>query len=373
MTEMTRHDAEARGANPGAGGPSDPRSRTEPGLTLGPETPLVVKSGRLILPLGGSGPAGPKAQAEATPTDAGRVLLALRADTTQRDLPEAPLRLWPLLARSFAAFPEAEVIEVDAALHETAREDPALPILLRETPDGEASAGRFCLRRMFFQTPAPWLRTPTASGFPLSRRPGPHGEPHPLRPPAPKGLVYERFDPQVGMTLSFRAVDPVRDLDLFHDWMNDGRVAVFWELAKPKAELAEYLWNLEQDPHSFGLIGAFDGEAAGYYEVYWAKEDRLGAHYDADDYDRGWHGLIGNRRHLGHAKTLAWLRALTHLLFLDDVRTRKVVGEPNAAHRKLLRYADAVAYRKVKEFDFPHKRAALMHCDRETFFATVRL
>jgi acetyl CoA:N6-hydroxylysine acetyl transferase len=49
------------------------------------------------------------------------------------------------------------------------------------------------------------------------------------------------------------------------------------------------------------------------------------------------------------------------------------VGEPNAAHRKLLRQADELAYRKVKEFDFPHKRAALMHCGRAQFFSRVRL
>ena len=38
---------------------------------------------------------------------------------------------------------------------------------------------------------------------------------------------------------------------------------------------------------------------------------------------------------------------------------------------KLLRYADALAYEKVKEFDFPHKRAALMHCWRDPFFERV--
>ena len=29
------------------------------------------------------------------------------------------------------------------------------------------------------------------------------------------------------------------------------------------------------------------------------------------------------------------------------------------------------AYEKVKEFDFPHKRAALMHCWRDPFFERV--
>ena len=56
---------------------------------------------------------------------------------------------------------------------------------------------------------------------------------------------------------------------------------------------------------------------------------------------------------------------------LDDPRTEKVVGEPRVDNAKLLRYADALAYDKVKEFDFPHKRSALMHCWRDPFFDRV--
>jgi len=227
---------------------------------------------------------------------------------------------------------------------------------------------RLCPRAGFFQIPDLWLRSQPASLFPELPAEG-----HPLRPPQPEGLVYARRDPAIGMAISFEAIAIERDLDLFHRWMNDGRVAFFWELARSKEDLRAYLERLQADPHAFGLIGAFDDEKAGYFEVYWGAEDRLGTHYDAHPFDRGWHGLIGNARFLGRARTAAWLRALTHLLFLDDVRTAKVVGEPNAAHRKLLRYADELAYRKVKEFDFPHKRAALMHCDRADFFARVRL
>jgi acetyl CoA:N6-hydroxylysine acetyl transferase len=282
------------------------------------------------------------------------------------------LALARLLEAAFAGHPPA----IAAALEEQVLADVSEPALaMRLFPLRLEDAGcayRVCPRAGFFQIPDLWLRAPPASAFPDLPAEGPHG-PHPLRPVQPDGLVYERFDPVIGMSVSFRAIDAGRDLDLFHAWMNDGRVAFFWELAKPRQELCAYLERLRDDRHTFGLIGCFDGEEAGYFEVYWAKEDRLGAHYDAHPFDRGWHGLIGNARFLGRARTAAWLRALTHLLFLDDIRTPKVVGEPNAAHRKLLRYADEIAYRKIKEFDFPHKRAALMHCDRADFFSRVRL
>jgi acetyl CoA:N6-hydroxylysine acetyl transferase len=92
-----------------------------------------------------------------------------------------------------------------------------------------------------------------------------------------------------------------------------------------------------------------------------------------EDFDRGWHGLIGNPRHLGRAKTLAWFRSLTHYLFLDEPRTQRIVGEPRASHHKMLSYCADVAYEKVKEFDFPHKRAALVCCERERFFREIAL
>lgn len=196
---------------------------------------------------------------------------------------------------------------------------------------------------------------------------------HPLRPRQPVGDVYRRYDPAAQGLFSLRVIDKTADLDLFHFWMNQGRVAFFWELAKPKDELAEYLAKLEADPHAYGLIGCIDGEPSAYFEAYWGMEDRLGPHYDAHPYDHGWHALIGNTAHLGRVRTLAWFRTITHYLFLEDPRTERVVGEPRASHVKMLRYAADCAFDKVKEFDFPHKRAALMVCQRRRFFAEVAL
>ncbi|WP_395664367.1 GNAT family N-acetyltransferase [Methylocella sp.] len=183
--------------------------------------------------------------------------------------------------------------------------------------------------------------------------------------------MYRRHMPDLGVELSLRPIDRRRDLALFHGWMNQKRVDFFWDMAKTMDELDAYLAEQEADPHTVGVIGAVDDEPAAYFEFYWAKEDRLGAHYEAQDYDRGWHGLIGNPRFLGRARTLAWFRSLTHYLFLDEPRTLRIVGEPRATHVKMLSYCDDVAYDQVKEFDFPHKRAMLVMCRRERFFRDV--
>lgn len=246
-----------------------------------------------------------------------------------------------------------------------------------ELVDGAPAA--IVRRSEFYQLPLLWRAATAHATAPLIRSElGPEDRlPQdrlaPLRSPKPRGVMYQRWLPHLGMTLSLRPIDRRRDLDLFHGWMNQKRVAFFWELAQSREDLDHYLAEQEADPHIFGVMGSFDDEPVGYFEFYWAKEDRLGPFYDAEDYDRGWHGLIGNARHLGRVKTLAWFRSLTHYLFLDDPRTARIVGEPRASHHKMLSYCADVAYEKVKEFDFPHKRAALVCCERARFFQQVTL
>lgn len=277
------------------------------------------------------------------------------------------------LARALAAA-AAAVFEADFGTEELALGPGTSPGALAAAAGHGLVAGAgapLIRRRQLLQLPLLWHQDPRPVPHPRLPVRTADGRVHPERPALARGVVYDRFDPQLGMRMSFRRVEVDRDLPLFHAWMNELRVAYFWELAHGEAELRAYLQRLESDPHAWPLIGCFDGDPAGYFEIYWAKEDRLGPYYDAHDYDRGWHGLIGARQHLGLAKTAAWLRGLTHFLFLDDPRTEKVVGEPRVDNAKLLRYADALAYDKVKEFDFPHKRAALMHCWRDPFFERV--
>ncbi|GAB1261190.1 GNAT family N-acetyltransferase [Aurantivibrio plasticivorans] len=191
----------------------------------------------------------------------------------------------------------------------------------------------------------------------------------PQRPKQPTGEFYRRHIPTLHKTLSFRTIHPEQDLDLFHNWMNQRRVAKMWELDKPKEELHQYLVERQQDSHIFSVIGEFDGEPFGYFEIYWTKEDRLGPYYDAGDYDRGFHLLVGNTRFLGLDNFIAWFSGLTHAVFLLDRRTPRVMGEPRADNRGLLQYTQILsAYRVLKEFDFPHKRAALVECTRQRFF-----
>jgi len=194
------------------------------------------------------------------------------------------------------------------------------------------------------------------------------GKRHPLRAPVAAGEVYRRYLPEQGLSLSFRTVDSETDLDTFHAWHNNPRVSAFWELAGSKDMHREYLQKVTADAHMHPVFGCFDGEPFGYFEIYWAKEDRIAPYYEVDDYDRGVHMLVGEERWRGPQRVAAWLPSLAHFMFLDDPRTRNVVAEPRADNAKMIGYMQQAGFCKPKEFDFPHKRAALMTLSREAFF-----
>ena len=135
------------------------------------------------------------------------------------------------------------------------------------------------------------------------------------------------------------------------------------------------------------LLGKFNEEYFAYFEVYWAKvsrfqtlsshkltplgalqEDPIGAYYNAGDYDRGRHFLVGEARFRGPHRVRAWGASLIHYLFLDDSRTSLVVEEPKAANSAVLAYDYSIGFNIEKLIDLPHKRSALEVCSRERFF-----
>ncbi|MGI9280417.1 MAG: GNAT family N-acetyltransferase [Endozoicomonas sp.] len=196
---------------------------------------------------------------------------------------------------------------------------------------------------------------------------------HPLRQEQPEGVVYERYDYQNDVTISFRTINLDQDLDLFHEWMNQPRVAEFWEMAQNREELKAYLQSLLKDRRTWPMVGCFNGEPFGYFEAYWALEDRIAPYYDCQPWDRGFHLLVGNLEFLGKRFSSSWTKSISHFLFLDDPRTTRLVGEPRADNKRLMKLITPAGWSFVKEFDFPHKRAALLNCYRENFFQEIQL
>lgn len=241
-----------------------------------------------------------------------------------------------------------------------------VPLLRSGTivPRGEGRAS--VAREALWQTPRLWhalSADPCPLQYTLTQ-----GRRHPRRAPKPSGTVYQRHIPWLDQTLSLRTIDIAQDLPLFHRWMNDPEVSRFWEEEGDLAKHRAYLEAIQADPRVTGLIGCFDGEPFGYFEVYWAKEDRIAPYYDVADFDRGWHALVGEARFRGKPFLTAWMPSISHHLFLDDCRTQRIVIEPRIDNQKMIHSLGRCGYAHLKAFDFPHKRAMLGMLLRERFF-----
>lgn len=221
---------------------------------------------------------------------------------------------------------------------------------------------------LFWQQARVWLSSSRSQTYPLYPVFS-QGRCHPLRPPKPVGIVYQRYIPWLGRMLSFRTVNLDTDLGCFNRWMNDPVVAEFWQETGDLTRHRSYLEAIQTDPHVINLIGCLDDEPFGYFEIYWAKEDRIAHYYDVDDFDRGWHVLIGEPHLRGKPFVTAWLPSISHYLFLDDARTQRIVIEPRVDNCKMIRNLTRCGYVHLKEFNFPHKRALLGMLLRKRFFA----
>ncbi|UXH76217.1 GNAT family N-acetyltransferase [Roseateles amylovorans] len=222
-------------------------------------------------------------------------------------------------------------------------------------------------RQLFWQWDERWR---------VSRRPAPpiqyqfskDGRRHPRRPPKPEGIVYRRHIPWLDRTFTLRALDVERDLADVNRWMNEPTVAHFWQETGDLLHHRRYLSGIAQDPHTLGLIGCFDDQPFSYFEVYWAKEDRIAPFYDAADHDRGWHVLVGEPSLRGREFLTAWMPGVSHYLFLDDCRTQRLVIEPRIDNHRMIHSLNRCGYASLKEIEFPHKRAVLGMLLRERFF-----
>ena len=229
------------------------------------------------------------------------------------------------------------------------------------------------LREQFWQLPRPWRRAASTAGYPESIISSADGVRYPMRPPKPVGEVYRRYAPRVGADISFRTLDIGLDVERFNRWQNSPPVAEFWEQTGTLEEHRAYLETLAADPHCLQLIGCFDDEPFGFFDVYWVPEDRLGGYCEPDNHDRGMHALVGEERHRGAGKGFTWASALAHYLFLDEPRTRAILIEPRYDNQRVIGLAERVGFHHEREFDFPHKRAALMVLTRERFFNPCKL
>ena len=269
--------------------------------------------------------------------------------------------LLTILEKCFASNPDKQLIVLEAP------EVIVTPLLQQGIATHESKDNVKVYSQDFFQNTLLWL-TQEPITYPLRYQMS-NNQQHPIRPQAPTGTLYQRFIPWLTKTLSFRAIDITTDLQLFNQWMNDPVVNEFWQEKGTIEQHKAYLEKLAEDKHCFAVLACFDEQPFGYFEIYWAKEDKLASYYQANDYDRGWHVLIGDPKFRGKPFASAWYPSIAHYLFLADARTQQLVIEPRSDNKKMLRNLAVNGYAHNKTFEFPHKQAVLCSTTREQFFS----
>lgn len=159
-----------------------------------------------------------------------------------------------------------------------------------------------------------------------------------------------------------RPVDPERDTEALHAWHNDPEVARFWEMAWSAEAIARYLDQQLDSAHSTPYIGALDGVAMSYWELYRADLDPLlDGRYPARDGDAGVHLLLGPAAYRGQGIGIGLLRAVSGWQ-LDTAE--RVVAEPDVRNERSVRAFERAGFRRTADIDLADKRAALMIRDR---------
>lgn len=164
---------------------------------------------------------------------------------------------------------------------------------------------------------------------------------------------------------TLRGLDPNRDLDLVHCWMNDPEVARFWEMPWPRDRIADYLRRAQCARHSTPYLGELDGIAMSYWECYRADLDPVAEHYPAREHDAGVHLLLGPPAYRGRGIAAGALCAVAGWQLDADPRASRVIAEPDVRNERSVRAFQRAGFRRVADIDLPDKRAALMVRNRE--------
>lgn len=167
-------------------------------------------------------------------------------------------------------------------------------------------------------------------------------------------------EPRVGR-FALRRVDPRRDLDLLHDWMNDPQVAEFWELDGPRERTEQHLLEQNTLDYSAAYLGLLDGVPMSYWEVYRADLDPLLAgRYPAVAHDCGLHLLIGPSGLRGRGIGSVLLREMAERCLAADPRATRVLAEPDIRNTPSVRAFIRAGFRQLAVIQLTGKRAALM-------------
>jgi len=183
---------------------------------------------------------------------------------------------------------------------------------------------------------------------------------------------YQTYDRSIEKTVSLRPVSLERDLGRLHAWLGSEHVKPYWQHDLPLPAFRDRLAEKLADDHLTPYVGCLDHVPMSYWECYWAADDDVANHYDADPSDRGLHLLVGPEEYLGRGYALPAMRAAVAMQFRHP-ETDRVIAEPDARNERVVHVFEQCGFEQRTEFRFEEaeKDAVLLVCERERFESEV--
>jgi RimJ/RimL family protein N-acetyltransferase len=164
--------------------------------------------------------------------------------------------------------------------------------------------------------------------------------------------------------LSLRPVDGAGDVHCLHGWLN-AEHARFWGMnGYSFAHVADYLRQLDRNPHAAGFCGSLDGEALFWVETYAPRHDPVGEHYPVAPGDRGMHFLVAPPTRHVRGLTRAVMHCIQSWMFRDPV-VKRIVVEPDIRNLKIHPINLGAGFVYERQIELANKRAWLGFCQRD--------
>lgn len=179
--------------------------------------------------------------------------------------------------------------------------------------------------------------------------------------------LFSRYFPKEAVTITIRAFDIDRDLEMVHEWFNREHALKIWQMNWPLRQLEQYYRTQLPGRVMYSYIGEANGEPTFNFEVYWATRDMLGDYYEVLPSDYGTHQFIAPtdpKKKYASPST----RAMLDYVFAEP-KVGKMVGEGAVDSMASIMNKAHVGFRIEKVIELPHKKANLNFCYREWYQA----
>lgn len=170
--------------------------------------------------------------------------------------------------------------------------------------------------------------------------------------------------PIVADPYAIRPADPAADAELVSGWMNRPHLVEAWEYDWPPERWRRHLQAQVDGDYSRPFIGSFNGEPAGYIELYRAAKDSIAPRYAADPHDIGIHAAIADLRYVNRGLAAFLLPRIVASVFELEPNCRRIMFDPdhrNTGARRLCEWAGCTF---LGEHDMSNRRMALYSLSR---------